>query len=42
MAKRVLQDIWTARNQEGALAAFDALVETWGIKHDQSSLSFMD
>jgi transposase-like protein len=30
-AKRALQEIWMAETKKDALAAFDALIETWGV-----------
>ena len=35
-AKRALQEIWMAETQSDALAAFDAFVETWGVKYDKA------
>src|SRR5271154_6831633 len=35
-AKRALQDIWMAETKIDALAAFDAIVETWGVKYDKA------
>src|SRR5436309_7532837 len=35
-AKRALQEIWMAATKNDALAAFDAFVETWGIKYDKA------
>ena len=35
-AKRALQEIWMAETKQEALAAFDAFVETWGIKYDKA------
>ena len=35
-AKRALQEIWMAETKKDALAAFDACVETWGIKYDKA------
>ena len=32
-AKRALQEIWMAEAKMDALAAFDAFVETWGVKY---------
>jgi transposase-like protein len=32
-AKRMLQEIWMAETKKDALAAFDAFVETWGLKY---------
>jgi transposase-like protein len=34
-AKRALQEIWMAAKKD-ALAAFDAFVETWGVKYDKA------
>ena len=34
-AKRALQEIWMAETKKDALAAFDAFVETWGVKYDK-------
>ena len=34
-AKRALQEIWMAETKKDALAAFDALVETWGAKYEK-------
>jgi hypothetical protein len=31
-AKRALQEIWMAATKEGLLVAFNAFVETWGVK----------
>jgi putative transposase len=36
-AKRALQEIWMAETKKDALAAFDAFVETWGIKYDKAT-----
>ena len=33
-AKRALQEIWMAETKKDALVAFDAFVETWGVKYD--------
>jgi hypothetical protein len=33
-AKRALPELWMAETRRDALAAFDAFVETWGIKYD--------
>ena len=33
-AKRALQEVWMAETKNDALLAFDAFVETWGIKYD--------
>jgi putative transposase len=35
-AKRALQEIWMAETKKDALLAFDAFVETWGIKYDKA------
>src|SRR3954451_21337957 len=35
-AKRALQDIWMAETKKDALAAFDAFVETYGVKYDKA------
>jgi putative transposase len=35
-AKRALQEIWMAETKKDALAAFDALVETWGAKYEKA------
>jgi len=35
-AKRTLQEIWMAETKRDALAAFDAFVETWGVKYDRA------
>jgi transposase-like protein len=35
-AKRALQDIWTAETKKDALAAFDAFIESWGVKYDKA------
>jgi transposase-like protein len=35
-AKRALQEIWMAETKRDALIAFDAFVETWGIKYDKA------
>ena len=36
-AKRALQEIWMAETKKDALAAFDAFVESWGVKYDRRS-----
>jgi len=36
-AKRALQEIWMAETKKDALVAFDAFVETWGIKYDKAA-----
>ena len=35
-AKRALQEIWMAEIRTDALVAFDAFVETWGVKYDKA------
>jgi putative transposase len=35
-AKRALQEIWMAETKRDALTAFDAFVETWGVKYDKA------
>jgi putative transposase len=35
-AKRALQEIWMAETKKDALGAFDAFVETWGVKYDKA------
>jgi putative transposase len=35
-AKRALQEIWMAETKKDALAAFDAFVETWGVKYHRA------
>ncbi len=35
-AKRALQEIWMAETEKEALAAFDAFIETWGVKYDKA------
>ncbi len=35
-AKRALQEIWMAETKKDALAAFDALAETWGVKYEKA------
>src|SRR5262249_18262942 len=35
-AKRTLQEIWMAETKKDELAAFDAFVETWGVKYDKA------
>jgi putative transposase len=35
-AKRALQEIWMAETRRDALGAFDAFVETWGVKYDKA------
>ena len=36
-AKRALQEIWMAETKKDALAAFDAFVETWGVKYERAA-----
>jgi putative transposase len=36
-AKRALQEIWMAETKKEALVAYDAFVETWGIKYDKAA-----
>ena len=35
-AKRALQEIWMAETKNDALAAFDAFIESWGVKYDKA------
>jgi putative transposase len=35
-AKRALQEVWMAETKNDALVAFDAFVETWGMKYDKA------
>jgi putative transposase len=35
-AKRALQEIWMAETKKDAFVAFDAFVETWGVKYDKA------
>jgi transposase-like protein len=35
-AKRALQEIWMAETKKDAIAAFDAFVDTWGVKYDKA------
>ena len=35
-AKRALQEIWMAETKKDALVAFEAFVETWGVKYDKA------
>jgi putative transposase len=35
-AKRTLQEIWMAETKKDALVAFDAFIETYGIKYDKA------
>jgi transposase-like protein len=32
-----LQEIWTAETKKDALTAFDAFVQTWGVKYDKAA-----
>jgi putative transposase len=34
--KQALQEIWMAETKKDALEAFDAFIETWGIKYDKA------
>ena len=34
--KFALQEIWMAETKKDALVAFDAFVETWGVKYDKA------
>jgi putative transposase len=36
-AKRMLQDIWMAETSKDAEAAFDAFVETYGVKYEKAA-----
>jgi putative transposase len=36
-AKRAMQEIWMAETKNDALVAFDAFVETWGVKYDKAA-----
>ena len=36
-AKRALQEIWMAETKKDALLAFDAFIETWGVKYDRAT-----
>ena len=36
-AKRALQEIWMAETRSDALTAFDAFIETWGVKYDKAA-----
>lgn len=36
-AKRSLQEMWMAETKNDALAAFDAFVETWGVKYEKAA-----
>jgi hypothetical protein len=31
-----LQEIWMAETKKDVLAAFDAFIETWGVKYDKA------
>ena len=35
-AERALQEIWMAETKKDALVAFDAFVESWGVKYDKA------
>jgi putative transposase len=35
-AKRALQEIWMGETKKDALLAFDAFIETWGVKYDRA------
>jgi len=35
-AKRALQEIWMAETKKDALMAFDAFIETWGVKYERA------
>ena len=35
-AKRAPQEIWMAETKKDTLAAFDAFIETWGVKYDKA------
>src|SRR5262249_24787146 len=35
-AKRALQETWVAETRKDALVAFDAFIETWGVKYDKA------
>jgi putative transposase len=35
-AKRALQEIWMAETKKDALVAFDAFLETWGVKYERA------
>src|SRR5262245_39073987 len=35
-SQAALQEIWMAETKKDALAAFDAFVETWGVKYDKA------
>src|SRR3974390_2280290 len=35
-AKRALQEIWMAESKKDALVAFDAFIETWGVKYERA------
>ncbi len=36
-AKRALQEIWMAETKKDALGAFDAFVQTWGVKYEKAA-----
>jgi putative transposase len=35
-AKRALREIWMAATKNDAIAAFDAFIETWGVKYEKA------
>jgi putative transposase len=35
-AKRALQEIWMAATKNDVIAAFDAFIETWGVKYEKA------
>jgi putative transposase len=35
-SQAALQEIWMAETKKDALTAFDAFVETWGVKYDKA------
>src|SRR6202043_2111156 len=41
-AKRALQEIWMAETKKNALLAFDAFIETWGVKYDRATECFRE
>jgi putative transposase len=36
-AKRALQEIWMAETKKDALLAFDAFIESWGVKYERAT-----
>jgi putative transposase len=40
-AKRALHDIWLAETKNDAYVAFDAFVETYGVKYDKAVACLM-